>query len=94
MPSLPGESNSRLYSEEKCRIFHAPKVLEVVEETKARLKRPLTLGDAITTVARLGGYLARPSDPPPGSKVLWRGFIRLVGMVDGFLLRATMANGP
>ncbi len=80
-----------------CAVFFdewEAKVLQAVEQNKGRLKQPFTLGDAITAVARLGGYLARPSDPPPGSKVLWRGFIRLDGMVDGFLLRDTMASGP
>ncbi len=80
-----------------CAVFFdewEAKVLEVVEQNKGRLKRPLTLGDAITAVARLGGYLARPSDPPPGSKVLWRGFIRLDGMVDGYCLGIGMSRGP
>lgn len=31
----------------------------------------------ISKVARLGGYLARKSDPPPGNIVMWRGFSRL-----------------
>ena len=69
-------------------------VLEAVEEqrTKNRLEQPLSLADAITAVARLGGYLARPSDPPPGSTVFWRGFIRLDGMVVGY--RLGMPRGP
>ena len=64
------------------------------QQNKGPRERSLTLADAMTAVARMGGYLARPSDPPPGSKILWRGFIRLDGMVDGFILRDTMANGP
>jgi len=35
-------------------------------------------------VARLGGYLARRHDPPPGTIVLWRGFARLADLVIGF----------
>ncbi len=38
----------------------------------------------LTTVARLGGYLDRQSDPPPGTTVLWRGFSRLADLVIGF----------
>ncbi|GAB2208963.1 IS4 family transposase [Roseibium sp. ROS1] len=34
-------------------------------------------------VARLGGYLDRASDPPPGTTVIWRGFSRLADMVEG-----------
>ena len=38
----------------------------------------------LTAVARLGGYLARRNDPPPGTTVLWRGFSRLADLVIGF----------
>jgi hypothetical protein len=40
----------------------------------------------ITTVARLGGYLARAHDSPPGNMVLWRGFARLTDIHLGFTL--------
>jgi hypothetical protein len=35
-------------------------------------------------VARLGGYLARRHDPPPGATVIWRGVSRLADLVEGF----------
>ena len=38
----------------------------------------------MTRVARLGGYLARRHDAPPGAIVIWRGFARLVDLVDGY----------
>ena len=38
----------------------------------------------ITAVARLGGYLARRHDPPPGTTVLWRGFTRLADLIIGY----------
>lgn len=38
----------------------------------------------MTAVARLGGYLARYREPPPGTIVLWRGFSRLADLVTGF----------
>ncbi len=38
---------------------------------------PKTLSDYLTKIARLGGYLARTKDPPPGNIVLWRGLARL-----------------
>lgn len=38
----------------------------------------------LTAVARLGGYLARRHDPPPGTIILWRGFSRLADLVIGF----------
>ena len=36
-----------------------------------------TLSHYLTKIARLGGYLARASDPPPGNTVMWRGLSRL-----------------
>ena len=36
-----------------------------------------TLSHYLTKHARLGGYLARASDPPPGNIVMWRGLSRL-----------------
>ena len=37
----------------------------------------------MTKLARLGGYLARNSDPPPGNTVLWRGWRRLIDIQIG-----------
>ena len=34
-------------------------------------------------LARLGGYLARASDPPPGTIVMWRGMSRLTDIQIG-----------
>ncbi len=36
-----------------------------------------TMAYYLTKIARLGGYLARASDPPPGNIVMWRGLSRL-----------------
>jgi len=38
----------------------------------------------IVKLARLGGYLARAGDPPPGNKVIWRGLCRLTDIQLGF----------
>lgn len=37
----------------------------------------------MTCIAKLGGYLARKGDPPPGNMVMWRGMTRLVDIVLG-----------
>jgi len=42
-----------------------------------RLPAPANLGEAVVLVARLGGYLARKNDGPPGAEVLWRGSRKL-----------------
>ena len=44
------------------------------------------LSDYITKIAKLGGYLARASDPPPGNIVMWRGLSRLTDIELGFNL--------
>ena len=46
----------------------------------------------LTAVAKLGGYLARKRDPPPGNMVLWRGFSRLTDIHLGFTLGKEVAG--
>lgn len=55
-------------------------------------EQPLLLGEAILQVAKMGGYLARGSDPPPGAESLWKGLSRLSGMADGYQLAYTGAR--
>ncbi|MHC2440304.1 hypothetical protein [Bradyrhizobium sp. USDA 4451] len=50
----------------------------VNDKPKARQK---TLSCYLIKIARLGGYLARASDPPPGNTVMWRGLSRLTDIV-------------
>ena len=38
-------------------------------------------------IAKLGGYLARAKDPPPGNTVIWRGLARLTDILLGFELK-------
>ena len=45
--------------------------------------RARTLALYLTKVARLGGYLARGSDPPPGTAAMWRGLSRLTDITLG-----------
>ena len=40
----------------------------------------------LAQLAKLGGYLARTSDPPPGNTVMWRGISRLTDIELGFNL--------
>ena len=40
-------------------------------------KKPPKLGDAVLWIAKLGGYLGRAHDRPPGPTVMWRGFLAL-----------------
>ncbi len=45
---------------------------------------PPTTAEAVVLIAQLGGYLARKSDGPPGTLVLWRGWKRLMDLVEGY----------
>jgi hypothetical protein len=53
---------------------------------KKRLEPPLLLGDAVRLVAKLGGYLGRKNDPPPGHQIIWQGYTVLQAMCMGFAL--------
>jgi hypothetical protein len=49
----------------------------LVKDKDQKPRRRRTLSHYLTKIARLGGYLARASDPPPGNTVMWRGLSRL-----------------
>jgi hypothetical protein len=46
-----------------------------------------TVSHYLVQIAKLGGYLARAQDPPPGNMVIWRGLARLTDMLLGFGLQ-------
>lgn len=46
-----------------------------------------TISLYLTKIARLGGYLARTKDPPPGNIVIWRGLGRLNDIALGATLQ-------
>lgn len=56
----------------------------VPDRGKSHTKKSLSV--YITKIARLGGYLARANDPPPGNTVMWRGLSRLIDIELGFNL--------
>jgi hypothetical protein len=45
-----------------------------------------SLEGCLLQLAKLGGYLARAGDPPPGTLVIWRGLVRLTDIQLGFSL--------
>lgn len=52
-----------------------------------------TVSHYLVAVAKLGGYLARSKDPPPGNMVVWRGLTRLMDIQLGFeLSRGIVGN--
>jgi hypothetical protein len=54
--------------------------------------RGKTLSHYLTKIARLGGYLARANDPPPGNTVMWRGLSRLTDIILGAIVGAEIVG--
>src|SRR5262249_13900617 len=52
------------------------------------------LSHYLTKIAKLGGYLARATDPSPGNTVMWRGLSRLTDIELGFLMASDNVGHP
>jgi hypothetical protein len=61
------------------------KVLDHFVKDSPSESRSFTLHYYLRKVAKLGGYLARKNDSPPGNIVIWRGFRKLNDLHAGFL---------
>lgn len=82
----------------------AEQVLEPEHLQVLRLQAPLmdaptlspqpTVAEVVPLIARMGGYMARRSDGPPGWLTLWRGYQRLQLKVEGFILARSLAPSP
>src|SRR3954466_5419842 len=59
------------------------------DQNRSRRK---TLSHYLTQIARLGGYLARTNDPPPGNMVMWRGLSRLTDFEVGAMIGARIVG--
>ena len=60
-----------------------PLMLAVLAERAGRSPDTMTLGTFWTEVARLGGYLARSHDGPPGWRTIWKGWLDLQTLLEG-----------
>jgi Transposase DNA-binding/Transposase Tn5 dimerisation domain len=58
---------------------------ELLPHKAAASPKP-SLAHYIVKLARLGGYLARAHDPPPGNTVIWRGLSRLTDIELGIMI--------
>lgn len=75
-PELPAEV---LFSDIELRTLRA-------YAKKKGLPLPVLLGEAVKLVAKIGGYIGRRSDPPPGHQLLWQGYAEFQFMCMGFAL--------
>ncbi len=57
--------------------------LAILSAHAGRSPSSMTLGSFWTEVARMGGYLARRGDGPPGWKTLWKGWLQLQTLLEG-----------
>jgi hypothetical protein len=64
----------------------------LIHDKTASRRRKATLASYLTKIARLGGYLARAKDPPPGNAVMWRGLSRLTDIELGFVMGAQLVG--
>jgi len=64
----------------------------MVSNKPTALPQPYKLSHYLIKLARLGGYLARNSDPPPGNETLWRGLTRLVDIQLGIMIGAELVG--
>ena len=65
----------------------------LIGDSEKRGAKPGTLHLYNTKLARLGGDLARMSDPPLGNTVIWRGLRRLADIQLGAEIGAAESNG-
>lgn len=80
VPDLPAEV---LFSDVEL------EVLDVFAKTRRdlnHLEPAVRLYDAVLVVARLGGYLRRKHDGPPGHQIMWSGYTTLRVMAAGYAL--------
>ena len=67
-------------------------VLDLLIHDMASGRGRKTLTSYLMKIARLGGYLARAKDPPPGNAVMWRGVSRLTDIELGFVMGAQLVG--
>lgn len=67
-------------------------LLDHLEPTPAGTAAGPTLARYIAKLARLGGYLGRGSDPPPGNEIIWRGWSRLTDLSLGATIGAQLVG--
>lgn len=84
---------NRLTLRAKATLVFTPLEIELLSRlAPERLRTPsrqaASLQTCLTQLARLGGYLNRPGDGPPGNIVIWRGLSRLTDIEIGFVLGA------
>jgi len=61
-----------------------PEVLRILEAKRGKPKKGWTHRTLLVRIASLGGFLGRKSDGLPGWQTIWRGWDRLIYLVQGY----------
>jgi Transposase Tn5 dimerisation domain len=85
--SLPAASPTLAFTAREIYLLDRT-VKEKVTEQPQRAR----LSAYLIKLARLGGYLARVGDSPPGNRVIWRGMSRLTDIELGFSIGAQLVG--
>ena len=78
----------RTEPESPLEIVLNPTQIAVLQAKSKHGPQELTVGWGVEAVARLGGYLEHRRKSPIGIQVLWRGWVRLQDLCEGWLLAA------
>ncbi|GHO50681.1 IS4 family transposase [Ktedonospora formicarum] len=68
----------------------SPEAVQVLLFLDKRHRSITTAKEVWHAIARLGGYLDRKSDGPPGWQTLWKGWMRVMDVLDGVHLAALL----
>jgi hypothetical protein len=78
---LPEADCTQVVTENEWRALYA-----LTHKTRTFPKKTPTVAQVVLWIAKLGGFLGRKSDGPPGVTVLWRGWQRLTDISNTFAL--------
>lgn len=85
--SVPGASPTLAFTALKIRLLN-----QLAKDKGPQCPLRESISIYLTKIARLGGYLARASDSPPGNKGMWRGLSRLTDIEMGSLIGAKLVG--
>ena len=71
----------------------APESLTILAMQVGRPLSGWTYASTMRAIARLGGYLGRKHDGPPGWLSIWRGWLKLGMMTEGYILALQIQQG-
>jgi len=84
--------SSRANPDSSAEVAFTPTEIAILDVVVPASRRPPDLAFYANRLARLGGYLDRARDPPPGNIVMWRGINRLNDIALGMRIAANFVG--